>query len=250
MPMKELKEPCTWCGGSGKMMCTVCDGTGKSFFPAVDPLDRVKQSKPCSFCRGTGHRTCMWCRGRGFTVSHYIEPESFHLDIPSVRPDLHIHTSMPPSQFWQPPSVDRWRTPGTLGTSSGGRYDSTVLTILLIEAAVLAILLAVTFTVEELLVAAEAFFIFAGWSAMRVASLSRKQESETLEKFRVGAAIGFGVSGGLLVAYLMLFTNQGQQLTQWVTAQHFRVIVSLFGTVFALTLLEIVWRRVFHSPTG
>jgi hypothetical protein len=72
-------------------------------------------------------------------------------------------------------------------------FNNTVLTILPVEAVVLALLLAITFTVEQLLVAAEAFFLFAGWSAIRVAGLSRRQESEILEKMRVWAAVAFGV---------------------------------------------------------
>lgn len=142
---------------------------------------------------------------------------------------------------------DSWSVSDTDGAYSGDSFNNTVLTILLVEAVVLALLLAITFTVEQLLVAAEAFFLFAGWSAIRVAGLSRRQESEILEKMRVWAAVAFGVCGGLLVAHLMLTTEAGQQLTLWVTAQHFRVIASLFGTVLALSLLEFAWHKIIGS---
>jgi hypothetical protein len=56
--------------------------------------------------------------------------------------------------------------------------------------------------------------------------------------------ICFGICSGLLAAYLILTTPEGQALTEWVTAQVSRIIGSLFLSVLGLGLLELVWRRM------
>ena len=103
-----------------------------------------------------------------------------------------------------------------------------------------------TFGFENTLVAAEGFFILAGWTGLRAASLSRKQESERLETFRSVMAIGCGVCCGLLAAYLLLTTSEGQAISKWVTASTIRIIGSLFVSVMGLGFLELVWRKLFR----
>jgi hypothetical protein len=101
------------------------------------------------------------------------------------------------------------------------------------------------FGFESMVVAAEGFFIFSGWAGLRAASLFRRQESEKLEIFRAYMAIGFGLSGGFLAAYLLLSTSEGQALTEWVTAGTIRIVGSLFVSVIGLGGLELAWRKHF-----
>jgi uncharacterized protein YacL len=102
------------------------------------------------------------------------------------------------------------------------------------------------FGFERMLVAAEGFFLLSGWAGLRAADLFRKQESERLEDFRSVMAICFGLCCGLLAAYLILTTPEGQAITEWVTAQTVRIIGSLFASVISLGVLELVWRKAFQ----
>lgn len=226
---------CTQCGGSGKYSCYMCKGSGLSPLVVYDQQNRPTPRQPCPTCQGTGRADCQICNGTGVVASFQ-----------EVTPIAPFVSS---------------RFPGSGAVNTGGRQsagmrdrgaasdaadpiDSRLLTIMVIVLVVLAILLVISFTVEQILVAAEGFAIFAGWSAIRVANLSSAQESRTLEGFRVTMAIIAALAGGSLVAYLLLFTDQGLAITNWVTAQHIRIAGSLFGVVLGLSVLEFGWRAL------
>lgn len=144
--------------------------------------------------------------------------------------------------WFQPTSIPQtWSTTKTSSTSS--RTNSTVDFIIVL--ALLSMVCALwVFGVERMLVAAEGFFLFGGWAGLRVAEILGKQEVEKLENYRTFMAIGFGLCGGLLAAYLLLTTSEGQAITEWVTAQTVRIIGSLFVSVIGLGVLELAWRRL------
>jgi len=151
-------------------------------------------------------------------------------------------SDMRPTDESQPSRIDQRRPELPPPEHSG--ISSTVIVIILLLLVIVYVLS--TFGFESTLVAAEGFFIFAGWTGLRAASLSRKQESERLETFRSAMAIGCGVCCGLLAAYLLLTTSEGQSITKWVTTSTVRIIGSLFVSVVGSGFLELVWRAFFR----
>jgi hypothetical protein len=65
-----------------------------------------------------------------------------------------------------------------------------------------------------------------------------------MDRFVAFMAVGFGLSSGLLAAYLLLTTPEGQRITDWVTANTLRIVASLSAAVFALGFLDVGWRTL------
>lgn len=76
--IREIREKCTKCNGTGRMVCPSCGGTGTH---AVQVEDRNAygmvvgthyENRPCLECNGAGKVTCDACNGRGF---NYLNPD-------------------------------------------------------------------------------------------------------------------------------------------------------------------------------
>jgi hypothetical protein len=226
--MKTKRERCTSCRGSGKQECFFCGGRGKQRSTDWSSFPELKEVYTrCALCDGTGKRQCISCGGRGYLELPVIE-------IPEFKPIADIS----PVDIQLPKLTD---TPAPTYISSEFSVFGCV--AIIIALAVLGIFAA--FGIERTLVAGEAFFILGGWAGLRAADLFHKQESETLEKFRVIWAIGFGLCAGILAAYLMLTTPEGQAITKWVTDQTIRVAGSLLVSVTSLGILDFAWREAF-----
>jgi hypothetical protein len=109
-----------------------------------------------------------------------------------------------------------------------------------------AVLAIANFGYQRTLVAAEGFFICGGWLGLRFARWLGEQKSARLESFRVWMAIGLGLCGGLLASWLLLTTQEGQLITQWVSAETIRLVSSLLGSVTALGLLEWILHKLLR----
>lgn len=55
------QNPCSNCGGSGKVQCQGCGGSGKD----PNEIQEGKSWQPCARCSGQGKITCAACRGKG-----------------------------------------------------------------------------------------------------------------------------------------------------------------------------------------
>jgi len=145
-----------------------------------------------------------------------------------------MKSSSRPSKAYQPPVTPASPEVGIFGCL-----------VLLLIFATLGVI--VEFGFERTIVAVEGFFIFTGWAALRVAGLLPKPKSDKLENIRVYTAVGFGVSCGILAAYLVLTTQEGQVLTDWVTAQSIRLVGSLLISVFIFGVLDFAWRAFLDN---
>jgi len=242
MKMKTERRQCVSCGGSGHRECRVCNGTGRRRSIGVVFPDRSVAYEPCSFCNGKGKQPCSFCHGQGYTETLVPDFEPLKPDVPFQVRDLGVN--IPTETLWSQPN-DTIRTKSTTVFSRSSITDSSVI-LVLVALVILSITSGIAvFGFKETLVAAEGFFIFAGWSGLRAAHLFRKQESEKLEAFRVYMAVGFGLCAGLLAAYLLLTTPEGQTLNEWITAQTIRLVGSLFASVSIPVLLELALRRIF-----
>jgi hypothetical protein len=232
--MKTERKQCSFCNGSGWKTCMMCNGTGKQRRIGLVSPDRSVTYELCSFCNGKGKQLCTSCNGRGYT--EVLVPDFEPLKRDSRFGNLGVDIS----------TETRWSRPsGTVRTRSTTAPSRSNIAESVIALAVLAMIGGiVVFGFEETLVAAEGFFIFAGWAGLRAADLFRKQESERLETFRAYMAIGFGLCAGLLAAYLLLTTSEGQAINAWVTAQTVRLAGSLFASVGIPWLLELAWRKI------
>ncbi len=234
--MKTERMQCSFCNGSGSETCMMCNGTGK--WPGRDMVfpDRSIADKLCPSCHGQGKRQCTACRGQGYTEVILPDFEPPKLDALSRMHDLRIDT--PTEAQWSRPS-------GTIRTTSTASSSQSSIIEWLIALVIIAIVGGiVVFGLEETLVAAEGFFIFAGWAGLRAAHLFGKQESESLEAFRSYMAIGFGLCAGVLAAYLLLTTPEGQAINRWVTAETVRLVGSLLASVSIPWLLELAYSRI------
>jgi hypothetical protein len=237
--MKTKKEQCTFCHGTGQNTCIFCSGTGRwrkivSVYP-----DYKEADAQCPICDGKRKTKCLVCDGRGYTESLVFEPVK--LDIPKMDFPTQLQVDIPTKVEWPKPSKTYWPPP----TPASPEISTFGCVVMLIATAILGILAAFGF--ERTIVAAEGFFIFAGWAGLRAASLFPRSKSETLETFRVCMTVGFGLCGGLLAAYLVLTTPEGQVMTEWVTAQTIRVVGSLLFSVFIVGGLDIAWRRLLSD---
>lgn len=255
--MKTKKEPCQVCGGTGWRRCSSCNGTGKQF--ALFTFDRDREiERKCPLCGGSGKVKCTFCDGKGYVEKPVFEIPSESI-ISRIRPlgleeqewsrGFGIRTETTPkivsaSAFSEAPSKPEHPVEAPSSVLSG------IVFIALILMLFVAAYLLETFGFRRTIVATEAFFLFAGWGALRAASLFGTPASNRLRIVADCAAIGFGLGLGALASYLVLTTTQGQILTEWVTAQINRLIGSLFGSAFGLGTLELIWRKVLQWITG
>lgn len=232
--MKTERKQCSSCNGSGWKTCMMCNGIGKRRRIGLVFPDRDVTYEPCPFCNGKGEQLCTSCNGRGYT--EILVPDFEPLERDTLFGNLGVGIS----------TETRWSRPsGTVRTRFTTVSSQSSITDSLVTLAVLALIGGiVVFGFEETLVAAEGFFIFAGWAGLRAAHLFRQQESERLETFREYMAIGFGLCAGLLAAYLLLTTPEGRAINAWVIAQTIRLVGSLFASVSIPWLLELVWRKI------
>ena len=63
--MKNEKEICPRCGGSGSIPCPACGGTGTAEKLNEEYEKREKRVVSCASCHGSGVRTCGTCGGSG-----------------------------------------------------------------------------------------------------------------------------------------------------------------------------------------
>ena len=212
----------------------MCNGTGKQRRIGLVSPDCGVTYELCSFCNGKGKRLCNLCNGRGYTEVLVPDFEPLERGTPFGNLGVDISTET----RWSRPS-GTVRTRSTTFSSRSSIAESVI--VLVVLAMIGGIMV---FGFEETLVAAEGFFIFAGWAGLRTADLFRKQESERLETFREYTAIGFGLCAGLLAAYLLLTTSEGRAINAWVTAQTIRLVGSLLASVSIPWLLELAWRKI------
>jgi len=281
--MKTQKEPCWFCGGTGWRQCLSCNGTGKQF--AFFTFDRDREiERKCPSCGGSGKVKCTFCDGKGYVKKPVFEIpveskvwgsfDSNRQSLKHLKVDSIFKHSEPIISKIRPLGLEEqeWskgfgiRTEITPKTASASAFSeapskpehfvetpsslSGVVFITLILTLFVAAYLLETFGFKRTIVATEAFFLFAGWGALRAASLFGTPASNRLKIVADCAAIGFGLGLGALAFYLVLTTTQGQVLTEWVTAQISRLIGSLFGSAFGLGTLELIWRKVLQWITG
>ena len=249
--MSTVREPCPWCNGNGKNPCTACNGmgtvtctwcsgTGKARRLSLGTWPVGTEEKDCVHCRGLGKTDCTFCHGQGYKQCSVCAGSGYW---ERISPGLGSQSSSVFGHF----NISSGRAAAGLcprahaPAASAANSCSSVLDFLVASGALLVFCALVAFGPERFLVAAEGFFLFAGWAALRAAGFLREQQSQMLEKVRVVAATGFGLCAGFLSAYLILTTPEGQALTDWVTAQTVRMIGSLMAFVLGLGLLEVVW---------
>jgi hypothetical protein len=128
--------------------------------------------------------------------------------------------------------------------SSFPAYNQDLVLGLASAALIVMIGVVLAFGIEKALVAGEVFFLFSAWAALRAGRFLQTQRAPGLESFVALMTIGFGLSSGLLAAWLLLTTPEGQAITGWVTDQTIRIVASLLVTVFALGFLETGWQAL------
>ena len=244
---------CSACKGSGWQECRDCRGEGK--LPRQDRSAQGSQPvwKECPTCAGRGEVPCTKCGGRG--VKHkdvarvlptrsstrrradILKPKrkrSFSFDALASFPKPRIQKKPPSTPTKQ--VIIRERAP--LSSSQVDLMSCGIVSVLFVLLCIVLL-----FGFDRVLVASEAFFLFSAWAGLRGADAIGSHQGERLESFRQYMAICFGLSCGLLAAYLVLTTAEGRALTEWVTSQTLRIIGSLFATVLGLGILEAAWRK-------
>jgi hypothetical protein len=116
--------------------------------------------------------------------------------------------------------------------------------VLFFGIAVLTVVGILIYGFERVLVAGEAFFLFCGFAILQTRSVFRRLDAEGVEGYLSWLVMGFGLCAGLLAAYLLLTTAEGQAITDWVTAQTLRIVGSMFTTAFGLVVLQWVADRL------
>lgn len=237
--MRTIRRPCLSCHGTGRSKCLTCHGTGRTR-SIILSQDRVQTSEPCGACGGKGTFECAGCNGRGYTEQ--------------IMPDIQRIEPIQPTTFARFDSLSGMQrstpTGSGVSTSTVAKSSSSSVADSIAALIVLMLIVAVaSFGFKATLVAAEGFFIFAGWAGLQAGRLFRKQDSEWLEAFRATTAIGFGVSGGLLAAYLLLTTPEGRAINAWVTAQTTRLVASLFATLGLPFVLDQLGRLLLSRFT-
>ena len=221
--MRTVRHKHVLCGGKGWQKCAFCNGTGKkrdviSFYP-----ERREVERNCIFCNGNGKLDCIGCLGKGYTETYEPDFQFVSFNIPQARPLAFSRIT----------------------TISSHTNDIPLLVSLLVFLALACGLMVYGF--DKMFVAAEAFFLFGGWTGIRAANLFRKQDSEKLETFRILMAIGFGLCSGFLATYLLLTTREGQKISEWITAETIRIVGSLFVSTLGLGGVELASRKIFKA---
>ena len=231
--MGTQREPCSMCSGTGKVQCLMCDGSGKSpFVPSSSPAHLRK----CSYCKGTGTGTCAACSGSGTQLS--LRYNTTLSSINATRPSwMDIGSFGRASRRVLGAESDR-RQPASIRLGRSGLDDTAILLgLLAVELVALAV---ITFGWKQFLVAAEAFFVMAGFAVVRAGRIFGDTGSQRLTLARDILAIGAGVSIGVLAAYLIL--TEGQVVTDWVTEGTLRMAGSLIASVVGFGVIESLWR--------
>ena len=257
--MTAEKDPCTMCSASGRVDCLMCEGTGRQSAILAGLQERGTREEKCLLCHGIGKTKCLYCNGTGHTLTIVPDIET-HFDSSSVSRFAQTLSASTFSVF-SDGKVERWETPPKV-VSHFDRiteikidrpYSADELKADAILGVVIAIgvsVLFLTFGIERTLVAGEALFIFAAWTGLRFLSMFRQGSSGQVSSFVGWLAIGFGACSGLLAFYLMLTGYEGEVITRWVTESTLRIVGSLFASLFALGLLEVVWRKVWTVVSG
>ena len=278
--MRTILVTCEKCKGSGWRDCGHCHGEGR--LPGHDSAAIGAQGteRDCPMCSGLGRRPCTGCGGRGVKHKDILDPEPAPADAQqqmgqpkakdAIDPKLALSKArrqigrLKPkikrsTQFnaLAPPVTTRTPSPAAPPTRVEITYRSPpsseqidLMGCVVISALFLLVCILFLFGFDKVLVAGEAFFLFGAWTGLRAASLLRSQQAARLESFRQYMVICFGLCSGLLVAYLILTTPEGEALTEWVTAQTSRIIGSLFVSVLGLGLLELSWRKIVAWMTN
>jgi hypothetical protein len=271
--VKTILVTCEKCKGSGWRDCGHCHGKGR--LPSHDSMaiGVAQTERDCPMCNGLGQRPCTGCGGRGIKHKDIIDPEptppSAQRKIVQFKPKDAVESKPTlskarrqisrlktkikrPTQFnaFAPSVTTRAQSPPARTThivqyrSPPSSEQIDLIGCAVISALFLLVCILLLFGFDKVLVAGEAFFLFGAWAGLRAASLLRAQQGARLESFRQYMVMCFGLCSGLLVAYLILTTPEGEALTEWVTAQTSRIIGSLFVSVLGLGLLEVAWRRI------
>ena len=274
--METKKVACSSCNDTGWNQCFVCGGTGKQSALSVFLQEGIERS--CLHCGGSGKVKCAVCGGTGYVERSVFQiPTGFGawersdrrglgLDPVGREPIIRLRSTDLGSSQWVGLSRSRDKvvakptgatTSGVQAESKGAGFTallagilSGVIPIAIIVVFFLAIYTFAHFGFERTLVAVEGFFLSSVWAGLRLADLFRRVTSNRLENFRDAMAMGFGLCCGVLTAFLILTTPEGQALTVWVTSQTNRIIGSLFASIFGLGVLELIWRKIVQWVTS
>lgn len=186
----------------------------------------------CWNCDGLGSFTCSVCGGTGSREVYVYEPTPIHF------PDFPSSPSF--STVASPYSADRGEQ--SAGTPRSSVSDTAILLLL-----GTAVITAAVYGIAQMLVAAEVFFAFAGFTAMRLGRAFGGPESGRLESARQWCALLGGLAAGGLAAWIMLETPQGHELNAFIIAQQTRILGSIVIAAMAPSLLNWLLDAVVGS---